>query len=116
MGHENTARYHVRRREFLNEDAEASAFIIGIVQDTREIPDENEDAWKWATIQLDMADCFRRVSFDFEMNDHEARSHSLRKINLIAEVINEVRQAIALEVESRDARPHVQHFSETAVA
>jgi len=116
MGNESTARYHVRRREFLNEHPEAPAFIIGIVQDTREIPDENEDAWKWAMIQLDLADCFRRVSFDFDMADREARANSLRKINLIAEVINEVREAIVLEVDSRDARPHVQCLSETAVA
>src|SRR5215471_11598751 len=116
MGNEINARYHVRRREFLNENPEATAFIIAIVQDTREIPDEHEDAWKWATIQLDLADCYRRVSFDFEMGDEQTRAHSLRKINLIAEVINEVRQAIALEVESRDARPHVQCLSETAVA
>ena len=29
----------------------------------------------------------------------------MRKINLIAEVVNEVRDAIAVEVESRNARP-----------
>jgi len=116
MESEITTRYHVGRREFLNENPEGPAFIIAIVQDTREITDDREDAWKWATIQLDLADCFRRVSFDFGMADREERAQSLRKIDLIADVINEVREAIALEVESRDARPHIQYLSEAAVA
>ena len=105
MSEERTARYHVRRREFLNEDTELPAFIIAVVEDTRDLPDDPEDHWKWGTVVLDLADCSRRVSFDFDLNDSSARANSLRKINLIAEVVNEVRDAIAVEVESRDARP-----------
>jgi hypothetical protein len=115
MSTERTSRYHVRRREFLNENPEAAAFIIAIVEDTRDIPDENEDGWKWADIQLDLADCVRRVSFDFNLNDPVERANSLRKINLLADVINQVRDAIALECESRAARPHIQQ-QEAAVA
>ena len=116
MCNDRTTRYHVRRREFLNEDPAAAAFIIGVVEDSREISDENEDGWKWATIQLDLADCYRRVSFDFAMSDPVERANSLRKINLIAEVVNEVRNAIALEVESRNSRPHVLYLTEAAIA
>ena len=105
MSEERTARYHVRRRQFLNEDTELPAFIIAVVEDTRDLPDDPEDHWKWGTVVLDLADCSRRVSFDFDLNDSSARANSLRKINLIAEVVNEVRDAIAVEVESRDARP-----------
>jgi hypothetical protein len=105
MSEERTARYHVRRREFLNEDPELPAFIIAVVEDTRDLPDDPEDHWKWGTVVLDPADCSRRVSFDFDLNDSSARANSLRKINLIAEVVNEVRDAIAVEVESRNARP-----------
>ena len=115
MSLNGTSRFHVRRREFLNEAPEAAAFIIAVVEDTREIPDENEDGWKWATIQLDLGDCSRRVSFEFYLNDADGRANSLRKINLMAEIINQVRDAIALECESRAARPHVQHL-ETAIA
>ena len=110
MSTERTPRYHLRRREFLNENPEAPAYIIGVVEDTREIPDDNEDGWKWATIQLDLGDCSRRVSFEFYLNDPEGRANSLRKINLMAEIINQVRDAIELECESRAARPHVQHL------
>jgi len=105
MSEERTTRYHVRRREFLNDDPELPAFIIGVVEDTRDLPDDPEEAWKWGKVVLDLSDCFRRVSFDFDFYDSSARANSLRKINLIAEVVNEVRDAIAVEVESRDARP-----------
>ncbi len=105
MSEERTTRYHLRRREFLNEDAELPAFIIGVVEDTRDLPDDPEDGWKWGTVVLDLADCSRRVSFDFDLNDAASRASSHRKINLIAEVVNAVRDAIAVEVESRNARP-----------
>ena len=106
MGEEITERYYVRRREFLNEDPEWHAFIIGIVQDTRQIPDDDpEHAWTNGTIVLDLADCDDRVSFYFDMRNRCARANSLQKINLLAEVVNAVREAIELEVESRNARP-----------
>jgi hypothetical protein len=105
MSEERATRYHIRRREFLNEDPELPAFIIGVVEDTRDLPDDPEDRWKWGTVVLDLADCSRRVSFDFDLNDASSRADSLRKINLIAEVVNAVRDAIAVEVDSRNARP-----------
>ena len=106
MSEDVTTRYHVRRREFLNEDPEMPGFIIGVVEDTHSISDEDpEDRRLWGTIVLDLADCARRVSFDFAMTDEVDRADSLRKINLIADVIIAVRDAIALEVESRNARP-----------
>lgn len=109
-------RYRVRRREFLNEHPELPAYVIGIVQDTSEIPDDEEQRWKWGTIMLDLGDCNRRVSFDFDMSDAEERSNSLRKINLIAEVVTSVRDAIAQEVESRESRLQVLDHSCGAVA
>ncbi len=105
MSEERATQYHVRRREFLNEDPELPAFVIAVVEDTRDLPDEPEDSWKWGTIVLDLADCSRRVSFDFDLNNASSRASSLRKINLIAEVVNAVREAIEIEVESRGARP-----------
>jgi hypothetical protein len=106
MGEETTEKYYVRRREFLNEFPELPAFIIGIVEDTRAIPDDDPDCrWNGGIVTLDLADCYRRVSFDFAMYDAAERANSLRKITLIAEVVNAVREGIALEVESRNARP-----------
>ena len=115
MSEAKTPRYYVRRREFLNEDPEMPAYVIGVVQDTSDIPDEGE-GWKWGTAMLDFGDCNRRVSFDLDMSGPDERNNTLHKINLIAEVVNAVRDAIAKEVESRNARPHVQDHSQGAVA
>ena len=107
MSEERATRYHVRRREFLNDDPELPAFIIGVVEDTCDLPDNPEEDWKYGTVVLDLADCFRRVSLDFDLYDASSRANSLRKINLIAEVVNAVRDAIAVEV----ARPRRYHRS-----
>lgn len=121
MSNERTPRHHVRRREFLNEDPELPAYIIGVVEDTSDIPDGKPQDWNWGDITLELGDCYRRVSFDFGMGDEEARANSLRKITIIAEVVNAVREAIALEVQSRNARPSVpaedapQELSQEAV-
>ena len=116
MGNDITTRYHVRRRELLSENPASGEFIIAIVQDTREISDEDEQAWKWGTVQLELFDGCRWISFEFEMADHDERDKSLRKINVLAQVINEVREAIESEVESRNGRPHVLYLGEMAIA
>ncbi len=105
MSEEATGVYYVRRREFLNEDLDLPGFIIGIVQDTRAISDEDREEWDHGYIALDLADCRGRISFYFDMSDEVERANSLRKANLIAEVVNAVREGIELEVESRNARP-----------
>jgi len=107
MSNEPTSRFHVRRREFLNEDPELPAFIIGVVEDTSDIPDDKPQDWNWGDIILELGDCYRRVSFDFGMRDESDRANSLRKITIMAEIVNAVRDGIALEVKSRNARPSV---------
>lgn len=116
MSEKRTERYHVRRREFLNEDPELPAFIIGIVEDTSEIADDDAQRWGHGTIILDLGDCSNRVSFYFDMKDEHERGNSLRKISLLFEVVNAVREAIAKEVDSRNARPHIQDHSQAFVA
>ena len=109
-------RFHVKRREFLNEDEAMPGFVIGIVQDTSGIPDNN-DGWRYGTIILDFGDCYHRVSFSFDLSEEIPRRESLRKINIIAEVVNAVRDAIEKEVESRNARPRsVSTDSQTGIA
>lgn len=106
MASSKRAKYHVRIRRFLNRDPQYPAFIIGVVEDTSGIPDDDADqSWNWGDIQLDLGDCYRRVSFDFPMGTPEERADSLYKINQIAETINAVRAAIGKEARSRDTRP-----------
>lgn len=97
-------KYHVRKRMFLNRDLDMRAFAIGIVEDTREIPTENEEDWNSGWIELVLADCYRHVSFDFNLRTKEARTNSLYKIRRIAQIVNAVREAIELEAESIDQR------------
>jgi hypothetical protein len=89
---------------FLNRDMDMRAFAIGIVEDTRHIPNDNENGWQYGTIQLNLADCYRHVSFDFSMETKESRRDSLYKIRRIAEVVNAVRDALEIEAESIENR------------
>src|SRR5215510_5807186 len=115
MNEEQTVRYHIRRREFLNEEPEQPSFIIGVVEDTTGIPDENE-AWKYGVVMLDFGDGGGRLSLGLDVSDPERRQKTLRKINLIAEVVNAVRDAIEKEVASHDARPHILDETHAAAA
>lgn len=104
MSRKQRAGYHVRKRIFLNRDLEMRAFAIGIVEDTREIPDENENGWKWGKIELSLGDCYRCVSFEFNMSTKAERADSLYKIRRIAAIVNAVRDALEIEAESIDQR------------
>jgi hypothetical protein len=106
MSRKRRTKYHVRRRLFLNRDPGLPAYVIGVVEDTRDIPDEDPNQpWRWPTIELSIGDCYRRVSLDFDMETPEERAASLYKIRRLAEVVDAVRRAIELEVASHAARP-----------
>jgi hypothetical protein len=104
MSNQRKTKYHVKKRYFLNRDPEMTAFAVGIVEDTSEIPDEEESGWKWGKIELMLADCNRKVCFCFDMNDAEERSNSLYKIRRLAEVINAVKAALETEAKSISRR------------
>ncbi len=108
MSKKRSTKYHVRTRMFLNRDLDMRAFAIGIVEDTRHIPNDDEDGWKWRTIELTLADCYRQVSFDFDLSSKETRSKSLYKIRRIAAIVNAVRDAIEIEAKSIDERKIVK--------
>lgn len=103
MGNKSRTKFHVRKRMFLNRDLNMRAYAIGIVEDTREISTDNED-WKSGWIELVLADCYRHVSFDFNMRSAEERADSLYKIRRIAGIVNAVRDAIEAEAESISKR------------
>lgn len=113
MAAKRRTKYRVRIRKFLNRNQEMPAFIIGIVQDTSGIPqDDKDESWKWGDIELKLGDCYDRVSFDFHMSTRAERANSLHKINLLTEAFNAVRDAIEAEVHSINARPHGRRKSE----
>lgn len=97
-------KFHVKKRYFLNCDREMTAFVVGIVEDTREIPIEKENEWKWSKIELSLSDCNRKIYFSFDLSDAEERANSLYKIRHLAEVVNEVKDALEIEALSISKR------------
>ena len=91
-------KYHIRKRMFLNRFADMPAFVIAIVEDTRET-EELDDKHR-AEIELSIADCSDRISLYFNLNTAAQRSNSLLKIRRLAETINEFRTALETEAGS----------------
>lgn len=104
MGNKSRTKYHLRKRVFLNRHLEMRAFAIAIVEDTRDISNENDNQWKWGEVQLNLGDCQRHVTFDFDLSSKENRRNSLYKIKKIAEIINAFQQAIEIEAHSNEQR------------
>ena len=104
MGNKSRDKYHLRKRVFLNRFLDMRAFAIAIVEDTRDISNENDNHWKWGEVQLNLGDCQRYVTFDFNMSSKEERRNSLYKIRKIAKIINAFREAIEIEAASKEQR------------
>ena len=93
-------KYHMQERIFLNIDPELRAYVIALVEDTSEIATCNEEAWKHATIELKIADCYSDIALTFDLCDEERRQNSLFKARELARVINAFRDALEIEAES----------------
>ena len=114
MSKKQKTKYHIKKRIFLNRDLDMRAFAIGIVQDTRGIPNTEEKNWEWATIELTLSDCARHISYDFNLNTKRDRANSLYKIRRIAEIVNAVRDAIEIEAKLIDERKIVKPKAKSA--
>ena len=101
-------KYHVRKRIFLNRDLNMRAYAIAIVEDTREIPDEDENNWNSGWIELVLSDCYRHVSYDFDLRSSELRADSLYKIRRLASIVNAVREALEIEAKSIEKRQKIK--------
>ena len=97
-------KYHVQRREFLNRLVEMPAYAIAVVEDTREIAIDDVDSWKWGEIKLMFSDCYRNISFEFDLSSIAQRENSLYKVRMIAEVVNSFLEAIEIEAASVEER------------
>ncbi|HMQ02753.1 MAG TPA: hypothetical protein PKD26_02440 [Pyrinomonadaceae bacterium] len=101
-------KYHIRERCFLNKKIDMRAYVMAIVEDTREIADSFEDGWKWGEIELKLADCFDEVSFEFNLSTRADRENSLFKIRKIAEVVTAVKEAIEIEADDIECREAIK--------
>lgn len=101
-------KYHIRDRSFLNRDPEMRAYIMALVEDTRDIAQCFEDDWRWGEIELKLADCFDEVSFEFDLSTSADRENSLYKARKIAEFVNAFVAALELEAADIEAREAVK--------
>jgi hypothetical protein len=109
-------KYHVERREFLNKFSGLRAYVIAIVEDAREknICCKNSDEWQEITFRI--ADCEKEIELYFDLSSVEERENSLHKIRTLAEVVNEFKRAIEIEVEVINARQLVPQHSRVSAA
>jgi len=86
------------KKNFLNRFADMPAYVIAIVEDTREVTET--DGKHHGEIELNIADCSDRISLYFNLNSAQQRANSLLKIKQLSETINEFRKALETEAES----------------
>lgn len=101
----NNKKYRLRKRAFLSRAVDSADFVIGVVEDTKFIPDDEEnDSWKWAEINLTVGTDYDRISLNFSMETHEDRADSLYKIRQLVKAVCQFRDALEAEVKSMNAR------------
>jgi len=109
-------KYHARERAFLNLKTDMRAYVIGVVEDTRDKLACCKEHNSGGEIQLEMADCYDDIALHFEMNTYEERENSLYKIRKLAEIIIAVKNAIEIEVESLNERQAVTPHDRASAA
>ncbi|MFN2525530.1 MAG: hypothetical protein ABR505_04610 [Actinomycetota bacterium] len=99
--------YRLRVRRFLNVlGYNAGAYILATVEDSSRYR-EGKHGWPYVDIDLTLGDCGRVVSFDFDLSARGSRRNSLRKIEIMIEVLSAFRDALHEEArlaEERDAK------------
>jgi len=109
-------KYHVERREFLNKFTDMRAYVIGIVEDTREKHECYESKKDRSEIILRIADCSDEIDLWFDLRTERDRENSLFKIKQLADIVVQMRDAIELEVRSIEEREAVQQHARAASA
>ena len=86
-----------RIRSFLNPTSTGhTAYILVEAESSR------NGEYQWDTYMLTLADCRRRVQLEFFLGTKRARQLSLKKINLLIDVLTRFRDALIQESELID--------------
>jgi hypothetical protein len=91
-------KYHVQKREFLNEFATWRAYIIASVEDSSEITSCCNEHSEPSEVFFEIASCHDEIELHFSLRTQADRENSLYKANKLAEVINAFRDAIEKEI------------------
>lgn len=109
-------KYHVRERAFLNIKPEMRAYVIAVVEDTRDANPCCEKHSQGGEIVFELASCYDEINLHFDMTTEADRENSLHKANKLAEVVNAFREAVEQEVNSINERAAIQQHTRAAAA
>ena len=85
--------YSFRKRAFLDSiSTNHTSYILALVESS------NDGEYKWGTNMLHIADCQRQIQLEFFLGNKRDRQLSLRKINLLIDVLTDFRSALAKEI------------------
>ncbi len=110
-------KYHVQKREFLNQFTNWRAYIIASVEDTTDAVrccSEHDEAT--SRVFFEIASCSDEIELHFSLATAEERENSLYKANKLAEVVNAFRDAIEKEVATINERQSTQRHAGAASA
>jgi hypothetical protein len=83
-----------RKRLFLNPTASGyTSYILAEAESSR------NGEYKWGHYMLTIADCRRRIQLEFFLGTKQSRRNSIRKINLLIDVLTRFRDALQKENE-----------------
>jgi len=103
-----TRKYHIEERTLLNKKAMARAYIVAVVEDTREVAQDPRSECQYAQIELRIADCVEEITFEFDISTKPDRENSIYKARRLAEVVNRFRDAVEIEAREFEAREAVR--------
>lgn len=109
-------KYHFRERAFLNQNPEMRAYVIAVVEDTRESNPCCDEHRTGGEIVFEIASCYDEINLHFEMATAEDRENSLYKATKLAEIVNGFRRAIEAEVNAINERASTQQHTGAASA
>ena len=85
--------FSLRKREFLSRvSSGTTSYLFAEVESSR------DGEYKWGHYMLTLADCRRRIQFEFLLGTLRARRESLRKIDLLIKRLEQFRTALQKEV------------------
>jgi hypothetical protein len=106
-------RARVNERVFLNLPGfHGGAYALGYVEDTseRDLVECDNPACTWCPrnfeprIILELADCYRQIELDFELDSEAGRANSLHKIDTVLAALRVFRRGLVDEFEEYDRR------------
>lgn len=109
-------KYHVQKREFLNQFTTWRAYIIAAVEDTSDAVACCEDHRDFGDVHFEIASCHDEIELHFSLATAADRENSLYKANKLAEVVNAFRNAIEKEIAIINERQMTRQHARAASA